>query len=54
MIIMDPANIEASVDAWANGKRSVAFNDVAQSETPRRINMAPANDSKPGILGLNR
>lgn len=54
MIIMDPANIEASLDAWANGQRSEVFNEAAQTDKPRRIDMSPANDSKPGILGLTR
>ncbi len=53
-MIMNPADIQASVEAWSSGARSEVFNQAATQDKPRRIDMSPANDSKPGILGFNR
>ena len=55
-MIMDHKHIEESVNAWAKGERSPLFNKAAAtaSETPRRVDMTAANDTKPGILGFNR
>jgi len=53
-MIMDRANIRASIDAWASGTRSQGFNQVAATggKEPRRVDMTPVNDRQPGILGL--
>ena len=54
-MIMNPADIEASVDAWfERGANASVFNGAAKDATPT-VNMTPANDvSRPGILGYNR
>lgn len=54
-MIMDRANIQASLDAWVTGQRSQDFNNVATTsgrKEPRRVDMSPVNDRQPGILGL--
>lgn len=51
-MFMDPKEMLNSVDCWANGAKSELFN-MAATSTPT-VNMAPANDTQPGILGFNR
>ncbi len=55
-MILGRDHIEASVDAWEKGQRSPSFNDAAEAagEAPKRVSMAAANDTAPGILGYNR
>ncbi len=57
-MILNPDDIEKSITAWASGERSPVFNGIAmgqqQNQQQSRVDMSPANDRKPGILGYNR